>query len=65
LGQAGALQICGAKHMRGRELSFIVEGRYPYLLYYGTVGLFVIGLLWYGHDVVKNLLALFAKKKHF
>ena len=31
--------------LRGNDLTFIVSGWLPYVLYYGTIGLYVIGLL--------------------
>lgn len=41
--------------LRGWEPAFVVGGRLPYILYYGTIGLFIICLMLYGYDVVKNL----------
>ena len=31
--------------LRGNNLTFIIGGWIPYALYYGTIGLYVIGLL--------------------
>ena len=31
--------------LRGNDLTFIMGGWVPYALYYGTIGLYVIGLL--------------------
>lgn len=41
--------------MRG-ELSFIIEGKFPYVLYYGTMGLYVACLMGYLFGITKRLI---------
>ena len=49
--------------MRGWKPVFIVEGSFPYIMYYGTIGLYVVCLLWYGYDLAKTLYHKTVRKK--
>ena len=40
--------------MRGRELSFTINGVFPYVLYYGTIALFVVALLCRAGNILKK-----------
>ena len=40
--------------LRG-DLTFIIDGKLPYVLYHGTMALYVICLLGYLNGIIKNL----------
>jgi len=40
--------------LRGSDLTFIISGWIPYVLYYSTITLYVVGLLYRIYDVLKK-----------
>jgi len=47
--------------IRGPELAFTIGGRFPYMLYYGTMGLYVLCFLYYTYVSAKKI---HAKRKN-
>jgi len=48
--------------IRGPELIFTMDGRFPYILYYGAMILYVLCFLYYSYLCVKRLCAGRKKK---
>jgi len=41
--------------IRGPELAFTIGGRFPYVLYYGAMGLYILCFLYYTYASAKKL----------